>query len=142
MLVVEIGSLLKSYEELAAICFGTCICHAQNTGFVVSQFWIELIFKRLTKNRLTSCTCLGRISTLQTKIFDKPMKLEPIIVSILTKFYKILARFRYQISMHKYAKIAQISHHKYISFHFFFLNNVIDFLSDLRFLEISKRSDA
>ena len=70
------------------------------------------------------------------------MKLESIIVSILTKFYEILAGLWYQISMHKYTKIAQISNHEYVSFHFFFLNNVVDFLSDFRFLEISKRSDA
>ena len=127
---------------MTPICFWTCVCHTQNTWFVVSQLWVELIFKWFTKNRLPSCTSLGGISTLQAKIFDKPMKLESIIVSILTKFYEILAGLWYQISMHKYTKIAQISNHEYVSFHFFFLYNVIDFLSDFRFLEISKRSDA
>ena len=95
VLIIEIRSLLKSYKELTTIRFGTSICHTQYTWFIMSQFRMKLIFKRLTKDRLATSTSLSWIPSLQTKIFDKSMKLQPIVIAIFTKLNKILASLRH-----------------------------------------------
>jgi len=47
----------NSDEKLATICIGTCICHAQSVWSIMSEVWMEFIFKFSTPDALSSSAC-------------------------------------------------------------------------------------
>lgn len=47
----------NSDEKLATIGIGTCICHAQSVWSIMSEVWMEFIFKFSTPDALSSSAC-------------------------------------------------------------------------------------
>ena len=97
----------------------------------MSQFIMKLVRERFSKYALTSTACSSRITTLETKIFDKSMEGKSIVVSILSQLQKVFTRFRDIISMDDNIEIAKIGCHQDTAFPFLLFYHVVYFISDL-----------
>ena len=83
MFLIKIRLLRKTNKKLTSVCTWPRIRHTQHSWMVL-QFWRELILKRFTKDRLSPSPSSSRITSLKTKVFNKPMENSSIKITFFT----------------------------------------------------------
>src|SRR5689334_511911 len=70
------------YEELAAVCAGSCVCHRKRAPEIM-QVSAELIRERLSPYALTACACACRVSALYHEVLDYPVEYYSVVITLL-----------------------------------------------------------
>ena len=85
---IQMGGGAMGDEKLAAVSAGSCIGHGKDSGFVMFQVFLKLIFKLIARS--AHAVSIGT-SALDHEVSDYPVEFQAVIIFSLGQVYKIPA---------------------------------------------------
>jgi len=90
ILPIQMWSLLKAYEKLAAVRRRTLVGHADNSSSIMSQRGSNFVFERIFPYRVATLGLRGRSTSLDHEVRYESVKERAIVVARGTKCKEVL----------------------------------------------------